>query len=152
MISFLPTKYQSSMFAYLINQTNPGNKRTYIFKRHFTLNNTGRSATSPWNSLPLAWVNPTEKHLWHNYQMYRIHKWMIDSVHYFSENNNCITVNAVLVYILKRTRLAPKMTTANCHVICKREKLQVTWIPSIVCRYTNFVHHYSWRNKRCRCL
>ena len=112
------------MFAYLINQTNPGNKRTYIFKRHFTLNNTGRSASSPWNSLPLAWVNPTEKHLWHNYQMYRIHKWMIDSVHYFSENNNCITVNTILVYILKRTRLAPKMTTANCHVICKQESFK----------------------------
>ena len=25
------------------------------------------------------------------------HKWMIDSVHYFQENNNRITVNAILV-------------------------------------------------------
>ena len=45
---------------------------------------------------------------------------MIDSVHY-SENNNRIIVNTMLVYILKQTRLAPKMTTVNCHVICKRE-------------------------------
>ena len=35
---------------------------------------------------------------------------MIDSVHFFSENNNRITVNTILVYILKRTRLTPKMT------------------------------------------
>ena len=50
---------------------------------------------------------------------------MIYSVHYFYENNNCITVNTTLVYmkayILKRTRLTPKITTANCHVICKQE-------------------------------
>ena len=29
-------------------------------------------------------------------------------------------------------------------------KLQVTRIPSFVCRHTHFVHHYSWRKKRCR--
>ena len=111
--------FESSMFDYLINQTNPGiYKRTYILKRHFTLYNTGRSAPSLWKSLPLAWVSPTEKHLWNNYQMYEILLWMIDSVHYFSKENNCITVNTILVYIWKRTRLAPKMTTANCHVIC----------------------------------
>ena len=113
------------MFAYLINQTNPGNKRTYILKTHFTLNNTGKSApSSPLKSLPLAWVIPTEKHLWNNYQMSQIHKWIIDCVHYFSENNNCITLNTLLVYILKRARLAPKMTTANCPVICKRERFK----------------------------
>ena len=50
---------------------------------------------------------------------------MIDSVHYFSKNNNCITVNTILDYISKRTRLAQKMTTANVN-----EK--VTWIPSFV--------------------
>ena len=113
-------KYQSSMFAYLIDQTTPGNKFTYILKRHFNLNNTGRLATSPWKSPLLAWVRPTEKHLWNKYQMYQILKRMIDSVHYFSKKKNCITVNTIIIllYILKRTRLAPKMTTANCHVIC----------------------------------
>ena len=90
-------------------------------KKNTSLNNTGRSTPSPWKSLPLALVNPTEKHLWNNYQMYQIQKWMKGSVHYFSENNNCITVNPIFVYILKRTSLAPKMTPANCHVICKRE-------------------------------
>ena len=40
---------------------------------------------------------------------------MIDSIHYLKENNNRINVNTVLVYmyILKPTRLTPKMTTAN---------------------------------------
>ena len=104
------------MLAYLINHANPGNKRNYILKRHSTVNNTGRSAPSPWKSLPLAWVNPMEKRLWNNYQINQIHKWMIDSVHYVSENNNCITVNTVLVYILKQTRLAPKW-----------QQLIVTW-------------------------
>ena len=35
---------------------------------------------------------------------------MIDSEseHYFSENNNCITINTILVYILKQTGLTPK--------------------------------------------
>ena len=82
---------------YLINQTTPGNtcNRTFILKRHFTLNKTGRSAPSPWKSLPLACVRPTEKHLWNNYQMYQILKWMNDSVHYFSKKNNCITVNTI---------------------------------------------------------
>ena len=28
------------------------------------------------------------------------------------------------MYILKRTRLTPKMTTANCHVICKQESFK----------------------------
>ena len=51
---------------------------------------------------------------------------MIESVHYFYEINNRITVNTLLVYmyILTRTRLTPKMTTANCHVICKRESFK----------------------------
>ena len=56
--------------------------------------------------------------------LYQIHKWMINSVHYFLENNNRITVNTILVYILKRTRLAPKMTTDNCHLICKQENFK----------------------------
>ena len=33
---------------------------------------------------------------------------MIDSVHYFSENNNYITFNTILLYIVKRTRLTTK--------------------------------------------
>ena len=39
------------------------------------------------------------------------------------EDNNRITVKtlSIYMYILKRTRLTLKMTTANCHVICKRE-------------------------------
>ena len=49
---------------------------------------------------------------------------MIDSVHYFLENNNSNPANTILVYILTRTRLAPKMTSANCHVICKRENFK----------------------------
>ena len=60
--------------------------------------------------------------------MYQIHNWMIDSVHYFSENNNCITINNIilLLYISKRTRLTPKMTIVNCNVVCKRERFK--WI------------------------
>ena len=46
---------------------------------------------------------------------------MLDSVHYFSENNYPITINTILVYILKPTLLTPKMTTANYHVKCKQE-------------------------------
>ena len=42
---------------------------------------------------------------------------MIDSLYYFSENNNHITVSNILVYNSKRTT----MSTVNCHVICKRE-------------------------------
>ena len=104
-----PTKYQSSMFAYLINQTNSGYKRTYILiKALYSKEHTGRSAPLPWKSLPLAWVNPTEKHLWNNYQMYQIYKWMIDSVQYISEDANHITVNTLLIYILKQTRLTQK--------------------------------------------
>ena len=55
-----------------------------------------------------------------------VHKWMINSVHYSYENNNCITVNTTLIYtyILKRTRLTPKITTANCHVIYKQESFK----------------------------
>ena len=57
--------------------------------------------------------------------MYQIHNWMIDSVHYLSENNNRITVNTILFYILKRRRLTPKMTTTtDCHVTCKRESFK----------------------------
>ena len=41
---------------------------------------------------------------------------MIDSIHFFSENNNCTTVNTILVYFLKRTRLSPKW-----------QQLIVTW-------------------------
>ena len=49
---------------------------------------------------------------------------MITSGHYSSENNNRLTVNTLFVYILKQTRLAPKMTTANCDLICKRESFK----------------------------
>ena len=28
------------------------------------------------------------------------------------------------MYIFKQTRLAPKLTTANCHVICKQERFK----------------------------
>ena len=49
---------------------------------------------------------------------------MIYSVYDFSENNKRITVNIILVYIPKRTRFTPKMTTANCQVICKRESFK----------------------------
>ena len=113
------------MFAYLINQTNPGIKRTYILKRNFTAKkHSERSAPSPWKNLLLVWVNPTEKHLCNNYHLYQIRKWVMDSEHYFSENHNRITVNTVLVNILKRTRLQPKMTNANYHVICKQESFK----------------------------
>ena len=46
---------------------------------------------------------------------------MKNSVHYFLENKNRIIVNTLLVYkyVLKRTRLTPKMTKSNCHVIFK---------------------------------
>ena len=46
----------------------------------------------------------------------------IVSVYYFSEKNNRITVNIILIYNLKQTRLIPKMTTANCHVNMLNEK------------------------------
>ena len=51
---------------------------------------------------------------------------MIDSVHYFWENNNRITVSTILVCmnISKRTPLTPKMTTANCHLKCKQESFK----------------------------
>ena len=49
---------------------------------------------------------------------------MIDSVHYFSENNNRITVNTILLYILKWTCLASNMTTANCQVKYKWESFK----------------------------
>ena len=40
--------------------------------------------------------------------MYQIYKWMIDSVQYISEDANHITVNTLLIYILKQTRLTQK--------------------------------------------
>ena len=33
-------------------------------------------------------------------------------------------VNTIQVYILKRRRPTPKMTTSNCHVICIRESFK----------------------------
>ena len=66
---------------------------------------------------------PYRNHPWNNYQMYQIHYRMIASVNYFSENNNRI--------ILKRTLLTTREASS-------------------VWRHTHFVHHYSWRNKRCR--
>ena len=56
---------------------------------------------------------------------------MIDSVYYFLENTNSITVNSILVYILNRTRLTLKMTTANCHVICKWESFKLLEYPHL---------------------
>ena len=136
------------MFAYLINQTNPRNKRTYIFKRHFTAKNTleGRHLHLDKNLL-LAWVDPTEKHLWNNYHLYQIRKWVMDSEHNFSENYNRITVYTILANILKRTRLQPKMTNANYHVICKRESFKWPEYLPFLWRHSHFVHHYSWRLK-----
>ena len=75
---------------------------------------------------PLVGKHYWKKHLWNNnYQMY-VHKWMINLIHYFLDNNNRITINTILVYmyILKRIRLTPKMTTANCHVIWKWESFK----------------------------
>ena len=43
---------------------------------------------------------------------------MLNSVHYLKENNNRINIKTLFV---RRTRLTPKMTTTNCHVICKRD-------------------------------
>ena len=49
---------------------------------------------------------------------------MIDSVRYFSENYNRITVYTILVYSIKQTRLTLEMTTANYHDISKRENFE----------------------------
>ena len=61
---------------------------------------------------------------------------MINSVHYFLENDNRI---AILVYILKRTRLTPKMITANCHVIYKKRKPQVLCVKTHPSRSSLFM-------------
>ena len=45
--------------------------------------------------------------------------------------------------IKKRTRLTPKTTTANCHIVNEK----VTRILSFVWGHNDFVNHYSWRNK-----
>ena len=46
--------------------------------------------------------------------LYLIHKWMINSVHYFSKNDNHITVHNILAYF-KQTCLISKMKTLNCY-------------------------------------
>ena len=48
---------------------------------------------------------------------------MIHSVHYFSEDNDRITVHNFILVDFKRTYLTctQKMKTENSHVICKRE-------------------------------
>ena len=52
------------MIAYLINQTNHGNKRSRIFKRHFTANNTLEGRHLHHEKTTLALGNPT--YLWNN--------------------------------------------------------------------------------------
>ena len=65
---------------------------------------------------------------------------MIDSLHYFSENNNHI-----YVYNLKRTT----MSTVNCHVICKREFDNDCFVPF----YKPAIFSNQKRNiPKCKCI
>ena len=101
--------------------------RTCIFKRHFTANNTLEGRHLHCEKVYPSRVKPRPKNMYeiiiNNKLLYQIQNWILNSIHYFSENtsSNRITVNTILVYIFKWTRLAPKITTSNCHVICKRE-------------------------------
>lgn len=111
------------MFVSFIIQTNPKNKR---FKSHFIANNTLEGRQFHRKKVYPLWENPP-KHIFkliiNKIKCFylKIHKSMINNVHYLSGNNNRINVHNTLVYI---------KWTSQCQCQCSWHKKPET--PQIV--------------------